>query len=516
MSFKNKSFNGNSAIRKPGCDIEYTEDMIRSIVKIKKDPLEFFRHLKIITLDNGVTDFNPYEYQVRLIKNIHTNRFTVALMPRQSGKSQVLAAYALFYALTNRHKRVAVLANKMATAREVFGRIQDLYEMLPEWLQIGVVEWNKTSFKLENGSSVFCAPTTLSSIRGKTINLLILDEFAFVRHAEEFFTSSYPVISSGSETKIVIISTPNGRNLFKQIYEGAVNKTNKFTPFMARWDEHPARRDKFKEETIANIGQEAWDQEYSLNFIGSGGTLISGQTLEVLGWSKPIAIDNQFTRIYKKPEADHMYIVAADVAEGVGLDSSTAIVIDLTRFLSNRLIEVVAVYENNRIPPEEFASVLASIGNRYNEAFIVNENNSIGRSVGIDLLNTEEYENTIRSKSDKGAFKLFGKGSIPGIRTSSTIKRLGCSALKRFIERDILVVNDKNIIDQLNVFSKSDDGKYAAQPGYHDDLITPLWLTCFLLVNAQFNSVLAEYLDYDDLTLSEPESIEDSDDADDD
>jgi hypothetical protein len=465
------------------------------------DPKYFMKSIKIITIDNGEMEFTPFEYQSRLIDTVYNNRFTVSLMPRQSGKSQTLAALVVHYIIFNKHKTVAILANKMSAAKETFSRVQEIYESLPQWLKHGVVEWNKTSLVLENGCEVFCAPTSKSSIRGRTISFLLLDEFAFVQNATEFYTSTYPVVSSGKTSKIAIISTPYGENLFKSLYEGATEGTNQFVPFRADWWEHPDRDEAWRQAVIKDIGQQAFDQEYGLNFAGSGGTLIIGPSLSRMRAKQPIADYNVIgLKVYEEPQANHFYLLIADTAEGVGgeADSSAITIFDITDLLKSDSYRIVAIYKNNEVAPEDFSSVIASIGRLYNEAFVVNENNSIGRSVGVDLINYHEYDNVIRTKNDKGQTKFSGKGRIPGIRTTSTVKKMACARLKSCIEKEILEVIDRDTIQELFSFVKKSNGKYEAMnKADHDDMVSTLWLGVYIMYHNGFRRFLAMHTDFD-------------------
>ena len=518
MATNKTAFRGLNSLRVSNVDIEYHIWQAEHIYKCMNDPKYFMRSIKIITIDDGEITFTPFDYQARLIDTVYNNRFTVSLMPRQSGKSQTLAALIVHYIIFNKHKTVAILANKMSAAKETFSRVQEIYESLPQWLKHGVVEWNKTSLTLENGCEVFCAPTSKSSIRGRTISFLLLDEFAFVQNATEFYTSTYPVVSSGKTSKIAIISTPYGENLFKSLYEGALEKTNQFVPFRADWWEHPDRDEAWRLAVTQDIGQQAFDQEYGLNFAGSGGTLIIGPSLSRMRAKQPIADYNVAgLKIYEQSQEGHIYLLIADTAEGVGgeADSSAITVFDITDLLESDSYKIVASYKNNEIAPEDFSGVIASIGRIYNDAFIANENNSIGRSVGVDLINYHEYDNVIRTKNDKGQTKFSGKGRIPGIRTTSTVKKMACARLKNCIEKGILDVIDRDTIQELFSFVKKGNGKYEAMNKTdHDDMVATLWLGTYVMYHNGFRRFLAMQTDFDgNWMVGESNTDEQSEDA---
>ena len=227
------------------------------------DPLYFIqKYIRIVSLDLGVVSFDLFPFQKEIVGTIHKNRFTICKLPRQSGKTTTLVAYILHYVLFNNNINVAILANKAATARDILSRLQLAYEHLPKWLQQGVLAWNKGSLELENGSRIVASATSSSAVRGGSYNMIFLDEFAFVPQniAEDFFSSVYPTISSGKSTKVVIISTPNGMNLFYKLWSDAENEINSYVPIELHWSEVPGRDEKWKKETIANTSEEQFSR----------------------------------------------------------------------------------------------------------------------------------------------------------------------------------------------------------------------------------------------------------------
>src|SRR6056300_2082779 len=224
-----------------------------------------------------------------MFNHFSDNRFSIVLACRQSGKSISSVAYLLWYAVFHPEKVIAILANKGATAQEMLGRVTLMLEHLPFFLQPGCKALNKRSIEFSNNSRIVAAATSGSSIRGMSVNLLYLDEFAFVERATEFYTSTYPVVSSGKETKIIVTSTANGiGNLFHKIWEGAVQCTNEFKPFRVDWWDVPGRDDDWKKQTISNTSQLQFDQEFGNTFFGTGDTLINAETLMSLRAHNPI------------------------------------------------------------------------------------------------------------------------------------------------------------------------------------------------------------------------------------
>jgi hypothetical protein len=261
----NSAYLGNPLLKRANVAVEWTEETISEYQRCMEDPLYFVEtYIKIVSLDEGVVPFKLFPFQKDIVGTIHNNRFTICKLPRQSGKTTTLVAYILHYVLFNNNINVAILANKAATARDILSRLQLAYENLPKWLQQGVLSWNKGSLELENGSRIVASATSSSAVRGGSYNMIFLDEFAFVPQniAEDFFSSVYPTISSGKSTKVVIISTPNGMNLFYKLWSDAENQINSYVPIEVHWSEIPGRDEKWKTETIANTSSEQFSREF--------------------------------------------------------------------------------------------------------------------------------------------------------------------------------------------------------------------------------------------------------------
>lgn len=259
------SYDGNPSIKKAFVPIEYSHEQIAEIARCAADVNYFAEHYCTIVDPNiGKTLVRLRPYQKKMLSHIHNNRFTCVLAARQVGKSTITSIYIVHYLLFNKDKKIAIIANKLAIAKEIFQKVRIAYERLPYWLQIGVVEWQKHGCTLENGSSCTSVATTEDGLRGITANVLFLDEFAFVRRgiAEAFYTSVYPTISATTEGKIIIVSTPNGLNHFHDIYNKAKNGKNDFKHFRVDYWEVEGRDDLWKTETIRNIGQTKFNQEY--------------------------------------------------------------------------------------------------------------------------------------------------------------------------------------------------------------------------------------------------------------
>jgi len=481
---------GNPNLKPEGQSLQFTKEQVEEYLRCSKDPVYFVsKYIKVVSLDKGLVGFNMYPYQKDMIETIHNNRFIIAKLPRQSGKTTTVASYLLHYVLFNQSVNVAILANKQSTARDILARLKLSYEYLPKWIQQGVKEWNKHSIVLENGAKIIAAATSSSAIRGGSYNVILLDEYAHVPTsvAEEFFSSVYPTITAGQTTRVIMISTPKGLNMFYHFWKGAQSKQNEYIPVEVTWNQvpkypgGPLRDEEWKQETIRNSSERQFQEEFVCDFIGSTNTLISSQKLNSLVWKKPhyfdgITIFEEPIRKTEKTE-DHVYYTVVDVSRGQGKDYSALTVIDITQMP----YRVVAKYRNNTVSPLLFPSIVCSIGKKYNNSYIMVELNDIGGQVADILHQDLNYENLIRSttKGRKGQILNEGfsssKNQQLGVRTSQIVKKLGCSVLKNLIENDKLIVEDAEIIEELTTFV-ADHSSYHAEDGYTDDLVMTLVL----------------------------------------
>jgi hypothetical protein len=422
-----------------------------------------------------------YEYQKDMVKSFKDNRYTIVTTARQAGKSTTTCAFILWYIIFHADKTVALLANKGDTAREILGRVQLAYQHLPKWLQQGVVEWNKGSFVLENNSRVLAAATSASAIRGYTINLLFIDEAAFIENWDEFFTSVYPTISSGLDSKIILVSTPNGLNHFHATWANAQLGKNGYHPILVHWTSVPGRDEKWKQDTLAgmNFDLEKFDQEYNCEFLGSSGSLIAGWKLKELVAQAPILQKDGLTQFFK-PEEGRIYMMVCDVSRGKGLDYSAFQLVDVTKMPYQQ----AAVYRNNNITPVDYADVIHRVAKAYNNASVLVEVNDIGEQVSHSLHYDFGYEHILftenAGRSGKRITAGFGGTNVDkGIRTTKIVKSVGCSILKLLVEQNQLIVNEVNTISELGTFSKKGNS-YEAEPGKHDDLVMCLVLFAWL------------------------------------
>lgn len=485
-----KTYNGNPLLKRTGVGVEWTPELVQEYIKCSQDPLYFIEtYMKIINVDDGLVNFKLHDYQKDMLEAATENRFVCLATARQVGKSTVICGYILWYVLFHSTKTIGILANKEKTAVEILKKVMDGYQYLPHWLQQGVKEWNKGSFVLENNSRCIASATSGDSIRGYSLNLILIDEAAFVDNWDEFFTSTFPTISSGKTTKVILVSTPNGLNHFYDIVDGAEKGKNNYKLVKVTWDQVPGRDAKWKEDILKGLNgdEQRFAQENEVEFLGSSGTLIAGWKLKKLEAGEIIEQSEGVTQ-YEKPVKGHDYALIADVSRGKGLDYSAFHVIDI----SENPFKQVLTFRDNMTVPYDYAEVIFRIANLYNEASVLIEVNDIGGEISDLLYHDFEYENLLGTenagRSGKKISFRHAKGTDLGIRTTKTVKAIGCSYLKLLIEQGKLEIVDKETINELSTFSKK-GVSFEAEPGKHDDLVMGLVLFGWLSSQDYFKEV---------------------------
>jgi len=482
---------GNPLLKKANVKIDFTEDQVKEYVKCANDPVYFTKnYVQIVSLDEGLVPFKMWDFQEELIEKFHNNRFNIAKLPRQTGKSTTVVSYLLHYILFNDNVNIGILANKASTARDLLARLATAYENLPKWIQQGVVVWNKGNIELENGSKILAASTSASAVRGMSFNILFLDEFAFVPNhiADSFFASVYPTITSGKSTKVIIISTPQGMNHFYKMWTDAVNGKNGYTFHEVHWSQVPGRDEAWKEQTIKNTSERQFTQEFECEFLGSVDTLISAAKLRALAFADPIS-HNKGLDVYEKPTDKSEYLITVDVSRGIGGDYSAFIVYDITTVP----YKIVAKYRNNEIKPMLFPNVINDVARAYNNAWVLCEVNDVGDSVASILNYDLEYPNVLMCAMRGRAGQIVGQGfsgnkTQLGVKMSVTVKKVGCANLKQIVEDDKLIFNDYDIINELTTFIQKKQS-FEADEGFHDDLVMCMVIFAWLVQQDYFKEM---------------------------
>lgn len=481
------SFRGNDKLRPAGIPVEMTAEQMREYIKCMEDPVYFCdRYIKIIDVDTGLIDFHPYDYQKKMIQTFDKKRFSVVMAPRQCGKTTAVAGFIIWSLLFKPAYAMGVMANIMSKAQGILERVELAYENLPKWMQQGVKVWNKRSILLENDSSVFASATTAAGLRSNSLSCILLDEFAHVARNIQlaFFTSTYPVITSGTETKVIMISTPNGMEMFAKTWADAKEKKNGYTPIQVHWWDTPGRDKAWKEEVIRNTSKDQFRVEYECQIVGSTNTLIDPNVLMTLRAREPIRKTDDIA-IFEEPIKGHVYMLVADSARGIGGDYSAFVVVDITK-MPYRL---VATYRDNTIKPIQYPNYINHAAQIYNEAYVLPETNDGTQIVDllIDELNCPNVLTT--ASSGRAGVILEGESKpMPGIRTTKGVKRMGCFNLKTLVENQKIVIESQDVISELCSFT-SQHNSFEAELGTHDDLVMCLVLFSWASAQAAFKEI---------------------------
>jgi hypothetical protein len=482
---------GNPNLKKANVSQNWTKEELVEYQKCMDSPQYFIEnYVKIVSLDEGLVPFKMYDFQKEMVGTFHNNRFTICKLPRQSGKSTVMVSYLLHYALFNASVNIAILANKAATARDLLSRLQLAYEHLPKWLQQGVMSWNKGSLELENGSKILASSTSASAVRGGSYNIIFLDEFAYVPSnvAEQFFSSVYPTISSGKTTKVMIVSTPHGMNMFYKLWVDAEEQRNEYIPIEVHWSEVPGRDEAWKEQTIKNTSQAQFNTEFECEFLGSIDTLIAPYKLKQLTYRSPIQ-SSAGLDVHVAPQPDHTYVLVADVARGTSNDYSAFVVVDVSEIP----YRVVAKFRDNELKPLIFPSKIYDVARAYNQAFVLIEVNDIGEQVASAMQFDLEYDNLIMASMRGRAGQVIGAGfsggrAQLGVRTTKAVKKIGCSNLKQLVEDNKLILEDYDCINELSTFIVKGQS-FEADDGCNDDLVACLFIFAWLTDQTYFKEL---------------------------
>jgi hypothetical protein len=500
MEDKEKYYLGNNKLPTRETKHEYTPEMINELKKCRKNILHFAEnHFYIVNLDRGKEKITLHPCQKRVLRGLRDNRFVILLSSRQAGKTTMMTIYSLWIACFSEDQRLLIVANKEQTAKNIFKRIRTAYEMLPNFLKPGVVEYGQTSMTLTNGSSIGISTTSSDAGRGESVNVTVLDELAFIDNhiVEKFWESVYPIISSSKKSKIFIASTPNGtENLFYRLYQGAIDGTNNWKAERIDWWEIPGRDEKWKHDTIKTLGStEAFAQEFGNEFVASGETSLNEDHYNELlkGIKDPeYVFDEGHYKLWEEPKDGRVYAVGVDISEGVGEAASVVQILDITD-LSN--IEQVATYHNKDIIPYQFTAKLLEILAQWGNPPVLIERNNCGAQVVEQLKFTHGYENIV-TWGAKAAHIVEKKRF--GILAHTNTKYRGVTNMRYWTnEIKVVKLRDINTLRELKNFVRFPNNTWGARPGtdsWDDRVMALIWALIILE-----NEICIRYFDIEKL-----------------
>ncbi|UYD57395.1 terminase large subunit [Aeromonas phage B614] len=504
-TFKDKTnkrtrYLGLPNLKRANIKIKWTKEMLAERKRCKDDIVYFAENYCCIEhIDYGIIRVQLRDYQKDMLRIMAGNRLMAANLSRQLGKTTVVAIFLAHFVCFNSAKNVGILAHKASMSAEVLHRTKQALELLPDFLQPGIVEWNKGSITLGNGCAIGAFSSSPDAVRGNSFALIYIDEVAFIPNFNDAWLAIQPVISSGRRSKILMTTTPNGLNHWYDIWTAAITPNSDgtgsksgFVPYTATWSSVKERLYadgddgvfddgySWSAKTIAGSALEAFQQEHNTAFQGTSGTLVNGFKLSKLNWMEVPPQDN-FT-MFKAPVEGRKYVATLDSAEGRGQDYHAMHIIDITEFPYQQ----VAVYHSNTTSHLILPDVLLKYLNMYYQPYIYIELNSTGVSVAKSLYSELDYENVIcDSYQDLG------------LKQTKRSKAIGCSTLKDLIEKDKLVLNHKQSIMELRTFSEK-GVSWAAEEGFHDDLVMSLVIFAWLSTQPRFS----DFTENDDMRLA--------------
>jgi hypothetical protein len=509
--------------KKPGTVIEYTDAMLDELERAEIDPLYFMQNFVKIQTEGGAKLFDPYKYQCDMIKSFDEHKNTILLCGRQLGKTTIAAAYILWFAMFHPDQTVLVVSNNHASAMEIMSRIRYSYEECPDHIRDAAIEYNKMEIKFENKSRIVSRATTASAARGLSVNLLYLDEFAFVQPniQTDFWSAVQPTLAS-TNGSCIITSTPNVESdLFASVWFGSQKQydssgfkypdnlgENGFYGLKITWEEHPKRTKEWADKEERKVGPAIFLREHMCEFVSFQETLIDPICLRRLKNSTVKAHIGVLGKIrwFKRLEADKAYIIALDPASGTGGDNAAIQIYEAPT------MKQVAEWKDNTTDIVNQVKLLNKLlrlidielrkmGNPNPELYWSFENNTVGEGtlVAVQQMGFDLFPGILLNEPRRTRTGRIRKG----FTTSKTTKKTACITTKRLIETDKLEIASDVLLTELTNYIAKDDNSvlFAAKSGSTDDLVAALLLVVRML------QIVSRY--QDDLGSNMNETLED-------
>ena len=503
MAHPSKFYKGNANIPSGNTEYEWTQEMVEATARSRQD-IQYFAEnfFYIVTLDEGKRKIALYDAQKRILDSLVDHVRVCLLASRQVGKTTMMTIYALWVSCFQEDKRVMILANKEKTAIQIFSRIRLAYELLPNWIKPGIDgEYGKTGMKLSNGSSIACAATSGTSIRGDTANCLILDELAFVPQqvVEEFWNSVMPIISSSKDDKaqIFVVSTPNGtQNKFYEIYSGGERNENGWQSERIDWWEVPGRDEAWKIKMIQTLGEkEKFDQEFGNKFIEVGQSPFQKEIFDRMrleqfdpimmfadhmhGFDPVITMTGTVSyKVWLEPDDTHVYSIGVDVGEGVGRAGSVISVIDITD-LTN--IKLAAQYHSRWIQPVPFAGKILKVAAMYGNPWVLCERNNMGGQVIDELHGRLHYPRLVNYDPTNAKMKYYTR---LGVYSHTNSKYKGVTNMRYWFDAlQVVHIYDIATIQEYETFIRHPNGTWGKMKtdNIFDDRVDSITWALFIL-----------------------------------
>lgn len=537
----------NTQLLKPDLVYKRTPEEVEDYIRCMEDPIYFAGKCKIKT-PTGMQSCVLRDYQVDYINHLKDNRFSILLSCRQAGKSVTTAIFCLWSVLFRTDRNALLLSKSGPAGVDLLSKIKDMYRYLPYHLKPGILKWNQKEISFDNNSSMSTEPFSPTAGLGKTINFLVLDEFAWCppNDVELFYNNIIPTVTTDTTANVCIISTQNGFNLFYKLFTAAEEGRNMYKPMTVHWWDVPnwdnknkkwvKRDDKWHNEMIGVLGSvEAFEYQYGTMFLTSDNCIVPRETLSRLVLAASLFenrkeddergilyVGNHSDCLYIKKDyeisKEKHYIVTIDLAEGAGKDYTVFSIIEVSLDCKAKH---VAYWKSNEVDVENAAlEFWLMFGQLFgtDKCLVSIEWNTYGALFYTYLLNLNDYDTGYNAEAKNWRFNLNPNGidvfciltypkqsqedviagigkdsvSIPGARMSHSNKVVSCAMLKNMLIKGELEVTDLVTVNEIQNFEDiRGNGSYAASYG-HDDIVMTLVQYSMVKNNARFNYFLEE------------------------
>lgn len=494
-------YRGKAGIRNADLVYQYTEEELEEILLCMDDINYFAENYVYLKAGEQVSKITLRPYQKKLLSQYQDNRFNIVLQARQTGKTTTTAIYIAWFCIFNIDKTVAILATIATIAGEVFGKVKGIIAALPFYMKPGTTAWGPENVSFDNGCRIITRPLRPDCIQGYTVDVIFWDEVAYAKNAEEVWINIYPTISSIPDSKIFLTSTPNGKNFFWKLWDGALRKLNKLIPFRVDYWEAPKYMDinEWIEQEKANLGEAGFNQQYALSFDAKIRQLLKQDTINYLSkvahnWKGYQDLESGFDDSFKWSDvfeydlSNDFFTISVDVSEGLGLDSSTIKIHKLMPKISGKIDEVnisnnisllnVGIFDSNIIGIKDFAMVIMRLIGKMDQEKVklIIERNTYGDQLMTHMEYLEDDYPELEIEFETFAKFYRSKESLKpekGVRVNSKSKRIGVNRFKQYIDDKTFIETEENSIGQIREFGEDAKGNYKATTG-HDDLVMPM------------------------------------------
>lgn len=506
---------GDPNFRDANIAFQLTDWEREEMKKCAMDPIYYAKNYCYVQQDHGIAKIEHLrDYQHEWINTLKDNRKVIINASRQIGKTITMGIFISWWMIFNYDKNCMMLADKEGTTKELIRKVKVIIKNLPFFMKPGMETNQQLNMVFDNGCMIVGQTTTKKSGISFTIHLLYIDEFAHIDNnfIREFWTNVYPTLSSSDISKVVLTSSPNGFNLFWEIFSRAKKGKNTFVPMQVEWWRVPGRGEEFRQEEIANLGGsvELFNQQYGCQFIAGDDVLLSAEELRTVKDSKEEFEFREFEELDKlgvdysglrwKKSFDEsecsseysFFFWGIDLASGEGGDYSVINIFKLVPLSEESLesldvissisdlfgLEQVAMFRSNVTEPKVLAAIAYTLATKifYQDNLrIVVEYNEYGREFLNLIQNIYPDTNDL---DDESLMKFYhsttAKSKKKGLKLGKERKSFLAHSFKQNISKGRLTIHEAITIDETTLFSKNNKGTYSAPTGNDDAVMSAL------------------------------------------